>query len=67
MQTLTDRNGTEIKVGHELNVPLDVFSNGIVTMNKDSELTLELRFESKTVKLKELGRNVLKHLVIQNN
>lgn len=66
MQTLTDRNGTEIKVGHELDVPLDVFSTGIVTVNEDNELSLELRFESKTVPLRRLDKNVFNHVVIQN-
>lgn len=54
MKVLTDRNGTEIKIGHELDVPLDVFSTGIVTVNENNELSLELRFEGKKVPLKHI-------------
>lgn len=66
MRTFTDRNGTEIKAGHELNVPLDVFSTGIVTLNENDELSLELRFESKNVPLNKLSKNIFNHLMIQN-
>lgn len=59
MKVLTDRNGTEIKVGHELDVPLDVFSTGIVTVNENDELSLELRFEGKKVPIKHI-----KHLEV---
>jgi hypothetical protein len=66
METFKDRNGIQIKVGHELDVPLDVFSNGIVILNDDKELSLELRYESKTVPLKRLDKNVFNHVEIQN-
>lgn len=51
---LTDKYGKEIKVGHELNVPLEVFSNGIVMLDKENQLALELRFEGKKVLLKHI-------------
>ena len=60
MKVLTDRNGTEIKVGHELDVPLDVFSTGIVTVNENDELSLELRFEGKKLPIKHI-----KHLEVK--
>lgn len=63
---LTDKNGIEIKVGHELNVPLEVFSNGIVILNKDKELSLELRYEAKKIAIKGLNQNVFNHLEILN-
>lgn len=58
----TDRNGNRIEVGHELNVPLDVFSNGLVILDKDSKLALELRFDNKTIPISELSRQVLEIL-----
>lgn len=65
MKTLTDRNGNEIKVGHELNVPLESFANGIVILNEDSELSLELRYDSKIIiPIKKLNSELFKHLEI---
>jgi len=58
----TDKNGNKIEVGHELNVPLDVFSNGLVILDKDSKLALELRFDNKTIPISELSRQVLEIL-----
>lgn len=55
---LKDKNGKEIKVGHELTVPLDVFSTGRVVLDKEhNELALELRYESKKIHLKNLHEN----------
>jgi len=58
----TDKKGNKIEVGHELNVPLDVFSNGLVILDRDSKLALELRFESKTIPIADLNRQVLEIL-----
>lgn len=55
METFIDKNGIKIKEGYELNVPLDVFSTGIVTLNEKKELSLELRFEGKKVPIKDIG------------
>lgn len=55
----TDKNGNKIEVGHELNVPLDVFSNGVVILDGDEKLALELRFESKTIPLCEFNKEIL--------
>lgn len=51
---IKDLNGKEIKIGDELDVPMDVFSNGIVTPNKKGELCLELRYEGNLVPLKDI-------------
>lgn len=59
LMELVDKNGKEIKLGHELNVPLDVFSNGIVVLNEDDELSLELRYESKKIPLRNFSENFL--------
>lgn len=59
MKNFTDKNGIEIKLGHELNVPLDVFSTGIVMLNENDELSIELRYEGKKVPLKHI-----KHLEV---
>lgn len=59
MENFTDKNGIQIKVGHELDVPLDVFSTGIVTLNDNNELSIELRYEGKKVPLKHI-----KHLEV---
>lgn len=64
---LTDRNGNEIKLGQELTVPLDVFSNGYVVLNKDNDLSLELKYESKKVPLKHLNKNLFNSVEIINN
>lgn len=66
METFKDKNGNQIKIGDELNVPLDIFSNGIVTLNKDSELSLELRYDSHRVPLNRLHKNVFNDVEIQN-
>lgn len=56
-----DKHGKEIKVGQELTVPLDVFSSGVVVMDKDhNELALELKYESKKIHLKHLHENFFK-------
>jgi len=64
---LTDRNGNEIKVGQELTVPLDVFSSGYVVFNKDNDLSLELKYESRKVPLKHLNKNLFNSVEIINN
>lgn len=62
---LKDKNGREIKPGHELSVPLDVFSNGIVVMDKEhNELSLELKYESKKVHLRNLHENFFKSVEV---
>jgi len=61
---LTDRNGNEIKVGQELTVPLDVFSSGYVVFNKDNDLSLELKYESRKVPLKHLNKNLFNSVEI---
>jgi hypothetical protein len=63
---LKDKNGKEIKPGHELNVPLEVFSNGIVVLDKENQLSLELRHESKKLQLKHLNENFLKVMEVLN-
>jgi len=50
-----DKNGKEIRLGTHLNVPLDTFSTGVVINNKKGELSLELRFEGKTIPLNDLS------------
>lgn len=62
---LTDKNGKEIKAGHELNVPLEVFSTGFVVL-KDNELSLELKYESTLVALRKLNKNVFNTMEIVN-
>lgn len=62
---LTDKNGKEIKAGHELNVPLDVFASGFVTL-KDNELSLELKYESTLVALRKLNKNIFSTMEIVN-
>ena len=52
--TIKDVNGQEIKVGDELNVPLDVFSTGVVVKNNKGELCLELRYEGNLVPIKDI-------------
>ena len=56
---MKDIKGKEIKPGHELNVPLEVFSNGIVVLNKKNEMCVEFRFEGKLLPIKDL-----KHLEV---
>lgn len=63
---LKDKNGKEIKPGHELNVPLDVFSNGIVVLDKENQLSLELKYESKKLQLKHFNDNFLKAIEVLN-
>ena len=58
---IKDKNGKKIEVGQELTVPLDVFSSGVVVMDDDhNELSLELRYESKKIHLKNLHENFFK-------
>ncbi len=64
---LTDKNGNEIKVGQELTVPLDVFSSGYVVFNKDNDLSLELKYESRKVPLKNLNKNLFNSVEIINH
>ena len=62
--TIKDVNGQEIKVGDELNVPLDVFSTGVVVKNNKGELCLELRYEGNLVPVKDLrGIQVLNEVI----
>jgi len=57
IMVFTDKNGKEIKFKDILNVPLDIFSNGIVIKNENDELSLELKYESKKVPLSGLDGN----------
>lgn len=59
---LKDKYGNDIKLNDELNVPLDVFSNGIVVKDKDGDLCLELRYEHKKIKLKKMSENFFNKL-----
>jgi hypothetical protein len=61
---LKDKNGKDIEVGHELNVPLDVFSNGYVVLNKENQLSLELKYEFKKLPLKNLSENFISQIEI---
>ncbi len=61
---LKDKNGKEIKPGHELNVPLDVFSNGYVVLDKENQLSLELKYESKKLPLKGLSEQFISQVEI---
>lgn len=63
---LKDKNGKEIKPGHELNVPLDIFSNGIVVLDKENQLSLELKYESKKIHLRHLHENFLSTIEVLN-
>jgi hypothetical protein len=63
---LKDKNGKEIKLGHELNVPLEVFSNGYVVLDKENQLSLELRHESKKLPLKHFNENFIAQIEILN-
>jgi hypothetical protein len=63
---LKDKNGKEIKPGHELNVPLDVFSNGYVVLDKENQLSLELKYESKKLPIRHLNENFLKVIEVLN-
>lgn len=58
METINDKNGNTIKIGDELEVPLDVFSNGIVILDKNGKLALELRFEGKSVPVSGLNSTI---------
>ena len=51
-----DKNGKEIKNGTELNVPLDIFSTGIVILDDENQLSLELKYESKKLPLKDFEK-----------
>lgn len=51
----TDKNGKEIKFRDHLDVPLDIFCNGVVVKNENEELALELKYDSKEVALKDLN------------
>ncbi len=59
---VVDIKGKEIKLGDELDVPLEVFSNGIVVLNKENQMCIELRFEGKLLPIKDL-----KHLLVKEN
>jgi hypothetical protein len=61
-----DKNGKEIKFKDALNVPLDIFSNGIVIKNENDELSLELRYESKKVPLSGLDSNFFNFIEVLN-
>lgn len=64
---LKDKNGKEIKIGHELSVPLDVFSTGIVVIDKETnKLALELKYESKKVPLVNLHENLFESIEVLN-
>ncbi|MFN7656348.1 MAG: hypothetical protein ACK5OW_01000 [bacterium] len=51
---MKDLNGNEIKIGDELDVPMDVFSTGIVVTNNKGELCLELRYEGNLLPIKHI-------------
>ena len=59
-----DKNGKEIKFHDYLNVPLDVFSNGIVIKNDKDELALELKYESKKLALMNFDENFFNHVEV---
>jgi len=61
---IKDKNGINIQVGDELNVPLDIFSTGIVVEDANSNLSLELKYEHKKIALKDLNYNFLNDLLI---
>jgi hypothetical protein len=56
---IKDKNGKDIKKGCKLNVPLEVFSNDIVTENDKGYLCLELRYEGKKIMIKDMNQNIL--------
>lgn len=59
-----DINNYQIKVGDELNVPLDVFSTGIVVKDDKGNLCLQLRYEGNLVQVKDLkGVKVLNEVI----
>jgi asparagine synthetase A len=59
---LTDINGDIIYLGDELDMPLEIFSNGIVVEDEHGDLCVELRYEHKKIKLKHLPKNSLKKI-----
>jgi|688.fasta_scaffold16608_19 hypothetical protein len=61
-----DKNGKEIKLKDCLDVPLDIFSNGVVTKDENNNLALELRYESKKIPLHSLSENIFKYIKILN-
>lgn len=61
-----DKNGKEIKLKDSLDVPLDVFSNGVVIKDENNDLALELKYEAKKIPLHCLSENVFKHIEILN-
>lgn len=61
-----DKNGKEIKLKDSLDVPLDVFSNGVVIKDENNDLALELKYEAKKIPLHGLSENVFKHIKILN-
>ena len=63
MTNFTDKNGKKINLGDELNVPLEVFSTGIVVHNDKKELSLELKYEGKKIPLRHLD-HVFEHVEV---
>jgi hypothetical protein len=51
---IIDNKGREVKLGDELDVPLEVFSNGIVVLDKENQMCIELRFDGKLIPIKDL-------------
>jgi len=62
-----DKNGKEIKFHDHLDVPLDVFSNGLVVKNDKNELALELKYDSKKLPLTSFDENFFKHVEVLPN
>jgi hypothetical protein len=61
---MKDLNGNEIKIGDELDVPMDVFSTGIVVTNNKGELCLELRYEGNLLPIKHIKYLKLNSVVL---
>jgi hypothetical protein len=59
---LTDVYNNQIELGDELDMPLEIFSNGIVVEDENGDLCVELRYEHKKIKLKYLPKNTLKKI-----
>ena len=61
---IKDKNGKIIQVGDDLNVPLDVFSNGVVVLDENNQLALELKYDRKVIALNDLHYNLINSLVV---
>jgi hypothetical protein len=61
---ISDKNGRIIQVGDDLNVPLDVFTNGMVILDENKQLALELKYDHKVIALNDLHYNLINSLVV---